>query len=726
MLCNAERKYFPSSLFKQTTWAFRKVNNVVGLDIPKGSVFAQLLGYLGNRTLLLVHGDPYPQRVYDIEAVPFRDVTKDLGLYPIPNVTDVAIADFDRDLALDLFLARGRAGPDIVQVDPETVHAILLADNNELGISFKTQGTVLFDFHPRLGASSLWQPSNIFIGSQGLHPATIPFTLTGDYPITWGIAQHIPGVDTGIYIGYDPDENVWQVWESHPSGYELYVLIKSEGPISDLSALGFAFPPGLLQDRLLVSRDGGFEDMTTQAGLDAPSSCGSVTAADFDNDMDVDLYMVCTRPITNLANILYENQGDGTFISVPDAGGAPGSSTWVGDSVTAVDYDRDGFVDLFVTNGQGPPGLPHGPYQLYRNLGSDNNWLEIDLEGVLSNRDGIGTRLFATAGGVTQIRQQAGGMHAKSQNHQRVHFGLAGNERVDSLIIEWPSGTSHEITNIPANQIIRVVEPRYPSVIGKPEYSPGEAPGVYLWKETFDGPYHLRVSGDGWLSVFKVEILAEQPFTSVVPIGLERNDNLFWLDNYLNLTSRVRLWEDGIDFALPPGTEALIAVELDGRPNPRQLHIGRSGQPITPTGWVLDVKQLPPIPIPEFQPGEDLGLFVGTGSLPDEILARWNGDGQGHTATLKVISSNAFQDVQSINFEACCDSLLIDVWSVRVSATMNAGWDGLDIRVPADSAIGISYHQDGFFQSHRVNGKTRDLGPPNAYALPLPDEFIAP
>jgi hypothetical protein len=57
---------------------------------------------------------------------------------------------------------------------------------------------------------------------------------------------------------------------------------------------------------------------------------------------------------------------------------------------------------------------------------------------------------------------------------------------------------------------------------------------------------------------------------------------------------------------------------------------------------------------------------------------------------------------------------------------MNAGWDGLDIRVPADSAIGISYHQDGFFQSHRVNGKTWDLGPPNAYALPLPDEFIAP
>jgi hypothetical protein len=213
MLSNAVRRHFPSSLFQQTTWAFRKVNNIVGLDIAKGSLFAQLLDQRPNRNLLLAHGNLYPQRVYDIATAPFKDVTKDLGLNPISNVTDVAIADFDGDLAPDLFLARGRVGPDMVQVDPVTVHAILMADDNELGISFKTTGAVLFDFHPRLWTSSLWQPSDIFIGSQGRHPETIPFILKGDDPITWGIAQHIPGVDTGIYIGYDPDENVWQVWE---------------------------------------------------------------------------------------------------------------------------------------------------------------------------------------------------------------------------------------------------------------------------------------------------------------------------------------------------------------------------------------------------------------------------------------------------------------------------------------------------------------------------------
>jgi hypothetical protein len=392
--------------------------------------------------------------------------------------------------------------------------------------------------------------------------------------------------------------------------------------------------------------------------------------------------------------------------------------------VATADYDEDGLVDLFVTNGLGAPPFDNGPDQLFRNLSNDNNWIEIDLEGVVSNRDGIGTRLFVTAGGVTQFREQVGGMHAKSQNHQRVHVGLAGNERVNRLVVSWPSGTRHEIKNIPANQIIRVVEPSYPSVIGKPAYTAGHDVGVYIWKETSDGPYHLRVSGGGPLSVFKVDILADQPFTSVVPVNIEGNDYLFWEDNYLSLTSLVALWEDGVDFTLPAGTEALIAVELDGHPNPRQLHVGSSGQPITPTGWVLDVEQLSAIP--GFQPGKDLGLFVGSGSVSTEILARWNGDGQAHTATLKVVSSKGFQDVQPVDFEPCCDTLFTDVRSVRVSATMSTGWDGLNIQMPADAVLGISYHQDSLFQLHRVNGKTRDLGPPNAYALPLSDEFIAP
>jgi len=243
--------------------------------------------------------------------------------------------------------------------------------------------------------------------------------------------------------------------------------------------------------------------------------------------------------------------------------------------------------------------------------------------------------------------------------------------------------------------------------------------GVDISKDSFDGPYHLRVSGNGPVLVFHVEILADQPFASVVPVKLESNDKLVWAQNYLSFTSRVTTGQDGIDFELPPGTEALIAVELDGYPNAPQLHVGNTGQPTTPVGWVLDVDQLPAMP--DFQPGEDLGLFIGRGFVLGEILARWNGDGQKHTAALKVVSSRGFQAVETVNFEPCCDELVIDHWFLHASATMSTWWDGLDIQVPADSAIGISYHQDGHFQMHSVNGATRDLGQANAYALPPAD-----
>jgi hypothetical protein len=186
----------------------------------------------------------------------------------------------------------------------------------------------------------------------------------------------------------------------------------------------------------------------------------SVVAGDFDNDMDVDLYIVATGELRNKPNVLLENLGNGVFRPVPDAGGAAGTLLGRGDAVAMADYDADGFLDLFVTNGDWPRlSRDDGPYQLFRNLGNGNHWLQIDLEGRASNRDGIGATVLLAAGGVTQIREQSGGMHNKVQNHTRLHFGLAGNTTVDTLTIFWPSGRTQVLTEIDANQILHVIEP---------------------------------------------------------------------------------------------------------------------------------------------------------------------------------------------------------------------------------------------------------------------------
>ncbi|MCG9128758.1 ASPIC/UnbV domain-containing protein, partial [Candidatus Poribacteria bacterium] len=133
------------------------------------------------------------------------------------------------------------------------------------------------------------------------------------------------------------------------------------------------------------------------------------------------------------------------------------SGKWM--SVTMADYDLDGNLDLFVTNGRGVYPFNNGPDQLYRNLGSGNNWLQIDLEGKVSNRDGIGARLFATTpDGKTQLRERNGGIHWAQQNQKRIHFGLAQNEIVSELVIYWPSGNVQKLEGVKVNQVLQITE----------------------------------------------------------------------------------------------------------------------------------------------------------------------------------------------------------------------------------------------------------------------------
>jgi hypothetical protein len=169
---------------------------------------------------------------------------------------------------------------------------------------------------------------------------------------------------------------------------------------------------------------------------------------------------VCSQQAQNLPNRLYENVGDGRFAVVAEAAGAAGSRLGRGDIAVTADYDRDGFLDLFVTNGKDPdsPFNKDGPHQLFRNEGNSNHWLEVDLKGAISNRDGIGARLTVKAGGKVQIREQRGGMHRLSQNHQRLHFGLGQHAKVDKLEIHWPSGRVQSIENIKSNQILQIEE----------------------------------------------------------------------------------------------------------------------------------------------------------------------------------------------------------------------------------------------------------------------------
>jgi hypothetical protein len=393
-----------------------------------------------------------------------------------------------------------------------------------------------------------------------------------------------------------------------------------------------------------------------------------------------------------------------------------------GDAVSTADYDQDGFIDFILTNGPKYDPLNTGPTQLFRNLGNSNHWLQLDLEGVISNRDGIGTKIIATTQGIQQFRLQDDGMHRSSQDHKRIHFGLGPHTIVNNLKIEWPSGIIQTINNLPADQIVQVIEPSNPSLFGRPLFSDNENSGLYIWKTSFDGPYYLITKGKGVATKFKVQLFTDKDITNVINYDIEDDDTLQWSGNYLELNSKVSTATDRLEFRLTPGSNTYIAVSQDNIPNPRQLHLGSSKAPISPVGWIINnLNELPEVSIN--QNYSNLGLSIGRSG--NELITQWGGDGKLHTTDLSMIFSETLQSVRKVKFEEH-DTLNTQDHSLKASGYVSTDWDGLNVELLPDSHIAISYLQDNLIKTNRINENSRDLGLPNAYYLPQADPYGIP
>ena len=336
-------------------------------------------------------------------------------------------------------------------------------------------------------------------------------------------------------------------------------------------------PLGLVPDADILyhnNGDGTFSDVTkkTQVGNVKPSYGLGVAWSDYDNDSDLDLYVANDQ----MANFLFQNQGNGSFIEVglmsgagySDDGLAQGSMgvdlgdydhdglldiflthfsddyntlyrnlgngnfrdvshlseiafpSWpfLGWGTGFVDVDNDGWEDLFISNGHLFPQVEnyqmgHSFYQrsqLFKNLGNgkfqeftagldkvrlwssrgaafadfDNDgdidiavnnldgnpwllmnkggnkqaWLSLLLEGVRSNRSGIGARVTASTSTGNQIREVRGGSSYQSTHDFRVHFGLGNTKIVKTLEVRWPDGSIQKFNQIAANVHYRLKE----------------------------------------------------------------------------------------------------------------------------------------------------------------------------------------------------------------------------------------------------------------------------
>jgi tetratricopeptide (TPR) repeat protein len=207
------------------------------------------------------------------------------------------------------------------------------------------------------------------------------------------------------------------------------------------------------------NKNGTFTDVTFDARLYYPTGTMGAGVADLDNDGYVDVYLGTGDPqMSRLEpNRFFRNNGNGTFSDLTNFVGfqRPGNK---GHGVAFVDIDDDGDLDVFAQLGGHYPG-DHAYNAFYRNLkGNQKHWLELELEGVKSNRNAIGAQVMVKAGELTVYREVKGSEGFGSTSPYRQHFGLGSHGTADALEVRWPSGVVHRFTAVGADQILSLKE----------------------------------------------------------------------------------------------------------------------------------------------------------------------------------------------------------------------------------------------------------------------------
>ncbi len=166
---------------------------------------------------------------------------------------------------------------------------------------------------------------------------------------------------------------------------------------------------------------------------------------DADNDGDLDLYVLAGDSI----GTRFYNNVDNSFDEITNVS----QTNYSAMSLAIADYDHDGKVDMVI--GGATSGLI-----LLRNEtpNEGNHWLNIRLNGIASNKRGIGAKITINTSAGTKIQEISSGS-SKGDNHSfSAHFGFASDTAVHWMIVKWPSGTIDRIAAPPMDSIITIVE----------------------------------------------------------------------------------------------------------------------------------------------------------------------------------------------------------------------------------------------------------------------------
>jgi hypothetical protein len=219
---------------------------------------------------------------------------------------------------------------------------------------------------------------------------------------------------------------------------------------------------------LYLNQGGFFEDVTSTAGLAAPSlgrTGFGIGLADFDHDGHLDLYVANGRVGQSLAplaaddpfaepNQLFRGLGKARFEEIEQRGGTGKPVLDNSRAVALADYDNDGDQDLAIVNNGGRTRL------LENVAGPRGHWTSFHLQDK-TGRTAVEARVRVRTTSGSQWRDVGSAQSYCASHDPRVHFGLGASSGVEQVEILWPDGSRQLMGPLPANRVY-VIRPGTP------------------------------------------------------------------------------------------------------------------------------------------------------------------------------------------------------------------------------------------------------------------------